>query len=253
MDAAVPGRARAGRRGAAGVRRGRRQHPGGRAGRGRGPPGRPAVAGRRRSARAAGSTWRWALDAVPGLRWPDVPAGPGRWPAGLVRAALPEIDGVRVLAGAARRAGPAAPATVAPAVDAAARGERLVVVDLPRQRRRRRGRGAAAVRRGCCCVGGGRGPGRGRRRPAHGRPRCSAAHRGPARGRARPNVPAGSTADGRGRRPRRCRCGADRCAGRAGRRRRRWSAGEAAALRPARAGGASCAAGSPRPTCWTPW
>jgi secretion/DNA translocation related CpaE-like protein len=72
------------------------------------------------------------LDALPGMRWPDVPAGPARWPNGLVDSALPGIDGVRVLTGDREDATTLRPATVGSAVDAAARESDLVVVDLPR-------------------------------------------------------------------------------------------------------------------------
>jgi len=73
------------------------------------------------------------LDRVPGLRWPDVPSGPGRWPPGLVTTALPEIGGVRVLACSRDEPVPLRPDRVGAAVDAAARESDLVVVDLPRQ------------------------------------------------------------------------------------------------------------------------
>ncbi|HEY6793539.1 MAG TPA: septum site-determining protein Ssd [Kineosporiaceae bacterium] len=72
------------------------------------------------------------LDELPGLRWPDVPPGPGRWPPGLVPTGLPEIGGVRVLTGARDDPVPLRPHTVAAAVDAAAREADLVVLDLPR-------------------------------------------------------------------------------------------------------------------------
>jgi secretion/DNA translocation related CpaE-like protein len=72
------------------------------------------------------------LDEIEGLRWPDVPAGPGRWPPGLVSTGLPEIGGLRVLAGARDEPVPLRPAAVAAAVDAAAREGDLVVLDLSR-------------------------------------------------------------------------------------------------------------------------
>lgn len=72
------------------------------------------------------------LDAIPGLRWPQVPNGPGRWPAGLVRTALPEVDGVSVLTCARDEPVPLRPVAVGRAVDAAARECDLVVVDLAR-------------------------------------------------------------------------------------------------------------------------
>jgi secretion/DNA translocation related CpaE-like protein len=72
------------------------------------------------------------LESAPGLRWPDVPPGPGRWPAGLLGAALPEIAGVRVLTCARDDAVPLRGPTAGAAVDAAAREADLVVLDLPR-------------------------------------------------------------------------------------------------------------------------
>jgi secretion/DNA translocation related CpaE-like protein len=72
------------------------------------------------------------LDELAGLRWPDVPTAPGRWPPGLVSTALPEIGGVRVLAAAREAPVPLRAAVVAAAIDAAERESDLVVVDLPR-------------------------------------------------------------------------------------------------------------------------
>jgi secretion/DNA translocation related CpaE-like protein len=72
------------------------------------------------------------LDRVPGLRWSEVPAGPGRWPPGLLGTGLPEIEGIRVLAGARDDPVPLRAGTVGSALDAASREGQLVVVDLPR-------------------------------------------------------------------------------------------------------------------------
>jgi secretion/DNA translocation related CpaE-like protein len=72
------------------------------------------------------------IDAVPGLRWPDLVGARGRLPSASVHESLPRLDGLAVLAW-----GRGAPVDVpSAAVDAvlrsAARSHDLVVLDLPR-------------------------------------------------------------------------------------------------------------------------
>jgi secretion/DNA translocation related CpaE-like protein len=72
------------------------------------------------------------IDAVPGLRWPDLASARGRLPSSSVHDSLPRLDDLAVLAWG--RGGPAQ--VPAPAVEAvlrsAARSHDLVVLDLPR-------------------------------------------------------------------------------------------------------------------------
>jgi secretion/DNA translocation related CpaE-like protein len=72
------------------------------------------------------------IDAVPGLRWPDLAGARGRLPSSSVHDSLPRLDGLAVLAwGRGERA--QVPATAVEAVlRAAARSHDLVVLDLPR-------------------------------------------------------------------------------------------------------------------------
>jgi secretion/DNA translocation related CpaE-like protein len=72
------------------------------------------------------------VDAVPGLRWPDLAGARGRLPSSSVHDSLPRLDDLAVLAWG--RGGPAqVPATAVEAVlRSAARSHDLVVLDLPR-------------------------------------------------------------------------------------------------------------------------
>ncbi|MDQ1288604.1 MAG: hypothetical protein QG622_2170 [Actinomycetota bacterium] len=69
---------------------------------------------------------------LPGLRWPELPWVDGRLPAGVIRTALPEVEGVRVLTCPRGEVTPLPVAVFSAALDAATRESDLVVVDLPR-------------------------------------------------------------------------------------------------------------------------
>lgn len=72
-------------------------------------------------------------DDVPGVRWPELPWSSGRLPAGVIGAALPEVEGVRVLTGPRGQPATMSAQAVSAVLDAAARESDLVVVDLPRR------------------------------------------------------------------------------------------------------------------------
>jgi secretion/DNA translocation related CpaE-like protein len=72
------------------------------------------------------------IDAVPGLRWPDLAGARGRLPSSSVHDSLPRLDELAVLAWG-RGAPDQVPATAVEAVlRSAARSHDLVVLDLPR-------------------------------------------------------------------------------------------------------------------------
>jgi secretion/DNA translocation related CpaE-like protein len=71
-------------------------------------------------------------EALDGLRWPELPAGLARFPAGLIDTGLPIVQGVRVLTCDRNDAWPAPPDVAAAAMDAACRESDLGVADLPR-------------------------------------------------------------------------------------------------------------------------
>jgi len=70
---------------------------------------------------------------VQGLRWPDLPVGPGRLRPGALGRLLPEAGGVVVLACPRREPYALQPALAGAVLDAASREGDLVVVDLPRR------------------------------------------------------------------------------------------------------------------------
>jgi secretion/DNA translocation related CpaE-like protein len=70
---------------------------------------------------------------VQGLRWPDLPVGPGRLRPGALGRLLPEAGGVVVLACPRREPFTLQPALTGAVLDAASREGDLVVVDLPRR------------------------------------------------------------------------------------------------------------------------
>jgi secretion/DNA translocation related CpaE-like protein len=67
-----------------------------------------------------------------GLRWSDLPFASGRLRPGVLRALLPDVGGVGVIACPRRDQFELLPAAASTALDAAARDSDLVVVDLPR-------------------------------------------------------------------------------------------------------------------------
>lgn len=73
-------------------------------------------------------------EGVPGLRWPDLAHARGRVSGGMLREALPRIDGLSVLTWARRDSAPVPAAAVAAIAAGALRGFDLVVADLPRAR-----------------------------------------------------------------------------------------------------------------------
>ena len=68
-----------------------------------------------------------------GLRWPDLPPGPGRLPAGFLVASLPDAGGISLLSCARQQGLHLSAEQVGAVLDAATRDADLVVVDLPRR------------------------------------------------------------------------------------------------------------------------
>jgi hypothetical protein len=77
-----------------------------------------------------------------GSRWPDLDMVTGRLSGAALRAALPDVSGVAVLATDRRSTGDPEPDAVRAVLAAACRGGGTVVVDLPRHRSAARGEAA---------------------------------------------------------------------------------------------------------------
>jgi secretion/DNA translocation related CpaE-like protein len=72
------------------------------------------------------------VDAVPGLRWPDLAGARGRLPSSSVHDSLPRLDGLAVLAWGRGTPVDVPPAAVEAVLRSAARSHDLVVLDLAR-------------------------------------------------------------------------------------------------------------------------